>query len=484
VLYSFSFLSYNKRDNWSDETSFGLTTSVKETVSHPLIAAFGLGRLSHRSNPYARVTQQNESAMSKKDVHQLPKFNFWRKKMNAVGIDVSKGKSMIAIMRPFGEVVASPFEVSHTASELSKLANRLKSLNGETKVVMEYTGSYYESIAYALHEAGLHVCAVHAKLIHDYGNNTIRRVKTDKADAVKIANYGITNWLDLPRFIPNDDIRRQLKAYSRQYTKYNKLKIMLKNNFISLTDQTFPGVNELFTSPPRKNDGHEKWLDFAMKFWHCECVCSLTPKAFSLKYQKWCKQSSYNFNQDKANDIYASACGHVGVLPKNDITELLVTQAIIQMNTILETLAVIAKEMNHLANMLPEYSVVSNFYGVGDVLCPQIIAEVGDIRRFRSKDSLVCFAGLEAPPYQSGKFESNDRSISKKGSPHLRKALFQVMDCLIKKSPSDDPVYQFLDRKRAEGKHYYSYMTAGSAKFLRIYYARVKENLLSLGYEF
>ena len=59
--------------------------------------------------------------------------------MNCVGIDVSKGKSMIAVMRPFGEVVVSPFEVLHTDSELSKLARLLKSLDGETRVVMEST---------------------------------------------------------------------------------------------------------------------------------------------------------------------------------------------------------------------------------------------------------------------------------------------------------------------------------------------------------
>ena len=54
--------------------------------------------------------------------------------MNCVGIDVSKGKSTIAVMRPFGEVVVSPFEVCHTASELSELARLLKSLDGETRV--------------------------------------------------------------------------------------------------------------------------------------------------------------------------------------------------------------------------------------------------------------------------------------------------------------------------------------------------------------
>ena len=397
--------------------------------------------------------------------------------MNAVGIDVSKGKSMVTIMRPFGEVVASPFEVNHTDSELGDLAKSLKSLSGETKVIMECTGSYYYPIAYALHEAGLFVSTIHAKLIHDYGNNTIRKIKTDKADSIKIANYGLSNWMSLQKFYPEEDIRRSLKTYSRQYTKYTKLKTSLKNNFISLTDQTFPGVNELFSSPPRKSDGREKWLDFASYFWHCECVCGMSQNAFTKRYQAWCKRNGYRFSEEKADDIYIAALGHWLVIPRNDTTKLLVRQAVKQINAVAEAISIIAAEMKRLAALLPEYPVVSAFYGVGDILCPQIMAEVGNIYRFKHKGSLVCFAGLEAPPYQSGKFESANRTISKKGSPHLRRSLFQVMDCLIKRAPESDPIYQFLDRKRAEGKHYYSYMTAGCAKFLRIYYARVKEYL-------
>ena len=397
--------------------------------------------------------------------------------MNAVGIDVSKGKSMVAIMRPFGEVVASPSEVAHTNSDLSELAKSLKRLKGETKVIMECTGHYYQPIARVLREAGLFVSAVHAKLIHDYGNNTIRKVKTDKADAIKIANYGLSNWLELPEYVPENDIRHMLKTFSRQYTKYGKVKTMLKNNFISLTDQIFPGVNDLFSSPPRKSDGHEKWMDFAMKFWHYECVCNLTPRTFSERYQKWCKKEGYKFSQNKADDIYASACGHISVMPRNETTRLLVTQVVKQLNAVSESIAVVANEMKRLAEMLPEYPVVTALFGVGDILGPQLMAEIGDVCRFRNKGSLVAFAGLEAPPYQSGKFESGDRNISKKGSPHLRKTLFQVMVCYLQLAPANEPIYQFIDRKRAEGKHYYSYMTAGCAKLLRIYYARVKEYL-------
>ena len=100
--------------------------------------------------------------------------------MNAVGIDVSKGKSTVAVMQPFGVVAASPFEVAHTENELKELAKFLKSFSGETKVVMEYTGSYYEPIARFFHNQGIYVSVVNAILIHNYSGNSVRKAKTDK----------------------------------------------------------------------------------------------------------------------------------------------------------------------------------------------------------------------------------------------------------------------------------------------------------------
>ena len=396
--------------------------------------------------------------------------------MNAVGIDVSKGKSMIAVMRPFGEIVASPFEVNHTDEELSKLAKMLRNLDGETKVVMECTGSYHLPIAYALDEAELFVSTVNPIITHNYDNNSIRKSKNDKADAIKIANYTLTNWLKLHKFIPEEDVRHMLKVYSRQYNKYKKINTMLKNNLISLLDSTFPGANELFTSPPRKSDGHEKWVDFVAHFWHCKCISSLSEKAFVARYRKWCKRNNYNFSQAKAEDVYIDSLGHFFIIPMTDTTKLLITQVVSQINTVSETINTLAAEMKSLALSLPEYPVVINFFGVGEILAPQLIAEIGDVYRYAQKSSLVRYAGLEPVENQSGKFSGN-QSISKQGSPHLRKTLFQVMDCLLKRAPIDDPIFQFLDRKRAEGKHYRSYMCAGAAKFLRIYYARVREYL-------
>ena len=97
---------------------------------------------------------------------------------NVAGIDVSKGKSMVSVLRPFGEVVAKPFSVGHTGSELKELADYLKSLDGETRVVMEHTGRYYEPVARFLHEEGVFVSAVNPKLIKDYRelHNEIKRL--------------------------------------------------------------------------------------------------------------------------------------------------------------------------------------------------------------------------------------------------------------------------------------------------------------------
>ena len=399
--------------------------------------------------------------------------------MNCVGIDVSKGKSMIAVMRPFGEVVVSPFEVRHTASELSELARLLKNLDGETRVVMESTGNYHAPVAWLLHGAGFYVSVVNAMLVHDYGNNSLRRAKTDRKDAVKLANYGLDHWLTLPRYVPEEDTRLMLKACYRQYQQYSKVRTMLKNNLISLLDTAFPDANRLFTSPPRA-DGSEKWVDFVATFWHCECVCGLSEKAFTTKYRKWCKKHGYNFSEEKALGIYASACGHVGIMPKTNTTKLLVEQAISQLQATSAALVALKQEMQSLASYLPESPVVMEMFGVGPTLGPQLMAEIGDVRRFHSKKALVAFAGIDSPPYQSGQMNVCGRSISKRGSASLRRTLFLVMGVYLKNAPTNEPVYQFMDKKRTEGKPYRVYMMASANKFLRIYYASVKAYLDSL----
>ena len=400
--------------------------------------------------------------------------------MNAVGIDVSKGKSTVAVLRPFGEIVVSPFDVFHTPKALGELVALLKSLEGETKVVMEYTGNYYLPIAQFLQNNGFFVSVINAILIHDYGNKSLRKAKTDKKDALKLASYALDRWLDLPSFSVSSDTRNLLKSYNRQYNQYNKLKVMLKNNLISLLDQTFPSVNSLFNTPVRKDNGHEKWIDFVLKYPHAECISRKSLAAFSKSYLSWCHKNGYNFSANKAQEIHEFACNCSPSLLLDESSALLISSAISQLNCIAETLANLASEMNRLACSLPEYNVVMDMFGVGSILGSQLIAEIGDVSRFHNKRALVAFAGLDAPPFQSGNFNAQSRSISKRGSASLRKTLFQIMSVILQQAPVDNAVFQFMDKKRFEGKHFYVYMTAAANKFLRIYYARVTEHLNSL----
>ena len=399
--------------------------------------------------------------------------------MNAVGIDVSKGKSTVAVLRPFGEVAVSPFDVIHNDSDLKQLAELIKALPGESKVVMEYTGTYFEPIAQFLHNNGIFVSVVNALLVHDYVGNSLRKVKTDKKDALKLASYALDRWTELDEYIPADEQRKTLKLLNRQYNQSIKIQTMMKNNLISLTDSVFPGINKLFTSPERQSDGHEKWVDFLKAFPHRDCVAKLYLSVFKAKYKSWCSKNKYKYSESKAEEIHAYAKSVIAVLPMNDSVKLLVTQAVSQLNTILETLSSIRNEMNRIASSLPEYDTVMSMFEVGKVYGPQLIAEVGDTRRFRNRRAITAFAGLDAPPYQSGQLDVSSRHISKRGSAALRKVLFQITEVYILNKPEDEPVYQFIDKKRSEGKHYYSYRIAAANKFLRIYFAKVNQVLTS-----
>ena len=399
--------------------------------------------------------------------------------MNAVGIDVSKGKSMVAIMRPFGEIVLKPFEIKHTNSDIQSLVTLINSIEGESRIVMEHTGRYYEVLAHQLSKANLFVSAVNPKLIKDFDNDSLRRVKSDKADAVKIARYALDKWQDLRQYSVMDELRNQLKTMNRQFVFYMKHKTAMKNNLIGILDQTYPGVNTYFDSPAR-NDGSQKWVDFASTYWHVDCVRKMSLNAFIDHYQKWCKRKKYNFSRVKAEEIYGKSKEIVPVLPKDETTKLIIKQAVIQLNNASATVEELRMLMNETATKLPEYPIVMQMKGVGPSLGPQLMAEIGDITRFSHKSAITAFAGVDPGVNESGIYKQKSVHASKKGSPELRRTLFLIMDTLIQLKPQDDPVYQFMAKKRAEGKQYYVYMTAGANKFLRIYYGRVKEYLASL----
>lgn len=99
--------------------------------------------------------------------------------------------------------------------------------------------------------------------------------------------------------------------------------------------------------------------------------------------------------------------------------------------------------MLELAKELPEYEMVRALSGVGEVVAPRLITEIGDVRRFKNAKNLIAYARIDASPYQSGQFEGSRRHISKRGSCSLRKCGFELMSMLNRKEPyTDKTVYE------------------------------------------
>ena len=343
--------------------------------------------------------------------------------MNAVGIDVSKGKSTVTIRRPGDVVVMPPRDIPHTQSEINALIEQIKGLDGETKVCMEHTGRYFEPVATWLSGAGIFVSAVNPVLIRDFGDDSLRTPKTDKADSKKIARYTLDRWTKLRQYGNMDKIRNQLKTMNRQFGFYMNQKTAMKNNLIALIDQTYPGANDFFDSPAR-SDGSQKWVDFVHTYWHVDCVRSKSPVAFTEHYRNWCRRKGYNFSAAKAENIYRLSSDMIAVFPKDDSTKLLIRQAVAMLNAASATVESLRLKMDETASSLPEYPVVMAMNGVGPTLGPQLMAEIGDVTRFTHRGALTAFAGVDPGKNDSGQHIQKSVPTTKKGSPYLRKTLF------------------------------------------------------------
>ena len=390
---------------------------------------------------------------------------------NAVSIDVSKGKSTVTVLQPGGTVIRKPFDVSHTSQNLNELAEYLTTLDGDTRIVMEYTGRY-EPILKALSEARLFVFVVNPHLIKNFGNHSLHKVKSDPVDARKIARFTLDNWAELRQYSSMDNTRTQLKSSNSQFSFFMKQKVASKANLIALLDNTYPGVNKLFDSPACE-DGSEKWVDYAYSFWHVDCVRGIGLKTFSECYQAFCKRHHYIFQPDKPKKLFHAAKDLVAVFPKEKTYKLLIQQSIQQLNLTSSHVERLRRVIN-VGKGSQRFSVGESGY------IANLSNEFVGHRSFhRHRCPLMCcIQGVWMPVHT---FVRPAQIQEQQGI----QSLFCKTDHdnLAAKCPEDDPVYHFLDKKRSLGKPHYVYMTAGANKFLRIYYGKVKERLRNLEQE-
>ncbi len=384
--------------------------------------------------------------------------------MIGVGIDVSKLKSTICITNEYGEVLKAPYEISHTEMDLKELTKQIKGYGGknDVRVVMEATGSYSRPVLYYLLDEGIFVSEINPLAMKKYrADINFRGVKNDSIDAMAIAQYTIEKWNKLKEYQRADKEYAAMKALSRQYLSYMKPHVALVQNLDHLIDQVMPGIKKEFDGYDPVT-GKDRLADFLEEFRHYDYITSLGPKKFDERFSKWAKKKL--------------AKEGIPTLAYDPTSRLLVEQAVAALKGLNQVLYQILTQIRELAEKRPEYEAVRAMSGVGDVLAPLLVAEVGDPRRYHSGDALIACIGIDVPPYDSGQFKASDRKITRKGSKQLRKLGYLLVKTLRKIKPAKDTaVYDYYLKKKSEGKKDKQAIVAAMNKFFRIYYARSME---------
>ena len=394
--------------------------------------------------------------------------------MIAVGIDVSKAKSTVAVLNSDGSIRAKPFTMHHTLSDMDAMVKYLNDLDESFTILMEYTAHYHYPVLKKLQEEGFPVCLVNPYQMKKYGDVEIHKAKTDKKDALRIAKYALEKSYMLTPYTSLEQKYEDLKFLSRQYNQRISMVSYTKTQLTNLLDETMPGITSLLKLKSRKPN-ECAFLLFIKKYGSFDRVKAMGKSRFLSSYATLMKKSHDRYAPQKSLSIYELACDSITTRGDNDYIIAAQNQLVDLLATVQNAADEEIAQMQNIAETIPEYRILRAMNGVGDRLGPIILAEIGDIRRFHSAKALNSYAGNDAPPYQSGQFESRNRHISKRGSSALRKACFEVMQALKLTKPQDDPVYLFILKKEQEGKPYNVAKMAGVNKFLRIYYARAME---------
>lgn len=394
-----------------------------------------------------------------------------------VGVDVSKGKITVAIMSVEGEIIEEPFDISHDIDGFEFLEEKMKKIAKEDlKIVMEETGTYHLPILGYLLDKGYFVTAKNALEIKKYLDRGLRKAKTDRKDAYKLAEYTCDNWYKLIKVREKDEIYDNLRFLSRQYLSTIAVQVKQKVNFSNLCDLLFPGYYQLLD-----DNIFILGLEIFKKYYHPEVVKGKKETQFVKEVDKIAKKLGHKgAGISLANKIYTLAQKTVSPRPNNTYSQLSASSCVEALILTIKTSNNIIAEMDKLARELPEYNVINEFPGCGKKLTSRIIAEIGDVRRFKNAGSIIAYAGLDSPPYQSGQFEATNRHISKRGNKFLRKTGYEIMKSVKSNTKSDNELKTYIIKKENEGKLKKVAKIAGLNKFLRMYYGVVKKKYKEL----
>ncbi len=385
-----------------------------------------------------------------------------------LGIDIGKRHHEIGLINDKGNPIGKTLRFSNSKAGSEKLLNFINQHHltpHNVLIGLEATGHYWLSVFSYLHKLGFKSTVFNPLQSDALRHFYIRKTKTDVSDAYLIAQVIRIDSPQETPFIEEDLLR--LRNLERLRYSFIDQSSDLKRKIISLLDQVFPEYEQIFSDIFGKSST-ELLLHSPLP----EDLLNIETNKLAVLLNKMSQGRLGEFRSlDKAMKVKESAENTFGISIGTDVFKL-------QIQLLLEQISLIEKHLKKIEKAMIEISerqehFLTTITGIGDITACVILGEIGSVERFERPEQLVAFAGLDASVYQSGDFNSNKTRISKRGSPYLRRAIWQAAFVASYHDPALSIHYQKL-RKR--GKAHGTAIGAVARKLTHIIFAILRDN--------
>jgi transposase len=380
--------------------------------------------------------------------------------MLSVGIDVAKRSHEACVLDATGQVVCPPLKFPGTRDGVAKLVNLLQGQSAPATIALEASAHYWQGLYHHLVAQGFPVVVVNPLQTEAYRSTGVRKVKNDRRDAFVIADF-----LRIGRVQANY-VPGELIVQLRELTRYRMdLEDQIgdaKRRILTVLDRVFPEYPDLFS------DAFITSSRSLLK----EAVSAADFASFDLEEltRLLHKASRGRLGRQQAQALQEQARDSLGLAALGPVARVKVKALLEQIELLERQVRDVEATITRLMATLPQHLLTIK--GIGPVLAATLLAEIGDVHRFPSLESLVAYAGIDPSVFESGEFVGRRQHMSKRGSPYLRRALWLAAHSTRQWNPDLDAYFR---RKLGEGKPYKVAMGALCRKLLARVYVVLKE---------
>ena len=380
------------------------------------------------------------------------------------GVDIAKVDHVIGAVDEAGAEAARPMKFKNSEAGFERCIAWLESVTESEEDVfvgMEATGHYWKACFAYLMAAGYRVCVVNPMQVHAMRKlKSLSGVKNDRIDSWLIAETLRQGDYDETR-LATDEVQA-LKQLTRYHQGLKQELATVKTQAICVLDAYFPEYAGLFS---------DMFGAASLKVLaECPTPSEVARKRASSIAKLLSEGSRGRLGDAKAAQVKAAAKSSVGIRLGEEAASFQIRTMVSQVEFLNATIAKVEKEVASLLEKVEPN--ITTIPGVSTTTGAQIVAEIGDVRRFRNAASIVKYAGLNSGVDESGKFSAEGVPITKHGSPYLRRSLWLAAN---RARQYDPKLKEYYDKLRRKGKPHRVAVTAVARKLCHVVYAVMRD---------